>query len=64
MALPEIFTVTAEEYEAVHSSWVKAIKVLPEHSVVCKQDWFTKDTYRADYGKGRLPVEELRAPLQ
>ena len=51
VALPEIFTVTAEEYEAVHSSWVKAIKVLPEHSVVCKQDWFTKETYRADYGK-------------
>ena len=51
VALPEIFTVTAEEYEAVHSSWVKAVKVLPEHSVVCKQDWFTKESYQADYGK-------------
>ena len=51
VALPEIFTVTAEEYEAVHSSWVKAVKVLPEHSVVCKQDWFTKEAYQADYGK-------------
>lgn len=30
----------------MHSSWIKAMKVLPEHSVVCKQDWFVKETYR------------------
>ena len=44
--LPELYTVTADEYEAMHSSWSKAVKVLPEHSVVCKQDWFVKETYR------------------
>ena len=44
--LPEQYTVTADEYEAMHSSWIKAVKVLPEHSVVCKQDWFVKETYR------------------
>ena len=44
--LPELYTVTADEYEAMHSSWIKAVKVLPEHSVVCKQDWFVKKTYR------------------
>ena len=44
--LPELYTVTADEYEAMHSSWIKAMKVLPEHSVVCKQDWFVKETYR------------------
>ena len=44
--LPELYTVTADEYEAMHSSWIKAVKVLPEHSVVCKQDWFVKETYR------------------
>ena len=43
---PELYTVTADEYEAMHSSWIKAVKVLPEHSVVCKQDWFVKETYR------------------
>lgn len=43
--LPELYTVTAEEYEAIHSSWIKAIKVLPNYSVVCKQDWFTKENY-------------------
>ena len=44
--LPELYTVTADEYEAMHSSWIKAMKVLREHSVVCKQDWFVKETYR------------------
>lgn len=44
--LPELYTVTADEYEAMHSSWIKAVKGLPEHSVVCKQDWFVKETYR------------------
>ena len=47
--LPELYTVTSAEYEAIHSSWIKAIKVLPNYSVVCKQDWFTKETYRPDF---------------
>jgi hypothetical protein len=35
--LPELFTVTGGEYEAVHSAWTKAIKVLPNYRN--KQDW-------------------------
>ena len=27
--LPEVYTVTAEEYEGIHAAWCKAIKVLP-----------------------------------
>ena len=27
--LPELYTVTAAEYEAIHGTWVKAMKVLP-----------------------------------
>jgi conjugation system TraG family ATPase len=45
--LPELFTVTSAEYEAIHSSWVKAVKVLPDYSVVQKQDWFVKERYKA-----------------
>ena len=30
VTLPEIFTVTSQEYESVHAAWCKAIKVLPE----------------------------------
>ena len=33
--LPELFTVT--------SAWCKALKVLPEYSVVHKQDWVRHD---------------------
>ena len=51
--LPELYTVTADEYEAMHSSWIKAVKVLPEHSVVCKQDWFVKETYRPKTDDGK-----------
>jgi conjugation system TraG family ATPase len=43
--LPELFTVTSAEYEAIHSSWAKAIKVLPDYSVAHKQDWFIKENY-------------------
>ena len=28
--LPELYTVTAAEYEAIHGTWVKAMKVLPK----------------------------------
>ena len=46
--LPEVFTLTRAEYEAVHSAWVKAVKVLPEYSIVHKQDIFIEESYRPD----------------
>ncbi|GHT35719.1 transposase [Bacteroidia bacterium] len=49
--LPELFTVTGAEYEIINSTWTKAIKVLPNYSVVHKQDWFVKETYKPDTGK-------------
>ena len=52
--LPELFTVTASEYEAIHSAWVKAIKVLPNYSIVHKQDWFIKENYTPDIQKEDL----------
>ena len=39
--LPEIFTLSDEDYENMHQAWVKAIRVLPKDSVLHKQDWFT-----------------------
>lgn len=44
--LPELFTVTNTEYEAIHSAWTKAIKVLPDYSIIHKQDWFVKENYK------------------
>lgn len=46
--LPELFTVTATEYEAIHSAWTKAVKVLPDYSIVHKQDWYIKESYEPD----------------
>lgn len=43
--LPELYTVTSQEYEMIHSAWVKAIKVLPDYTVVHKQDLFIKEQY-------------------
>jgi conjugation system TraG family ATPase len=47
--LPEIFTLSDQEYEAFHQVWVKAIKVLPRHSVFHKQDWFTAGRFSPDF---------------
>ena len=58
--LPELYTVTGAEYEAIHSCWCKAIKVLPDYSVVHKQDWFIKERYKPELQKGR---HELFKPL-
>lgn len=49
--LPEIFTMSNSEYEVFHQAWVKAIKVLPKHSVMHKQDWFIDSRYQADFSK-------------
>ncbi|RPD44046.1 TraG family conjugative transposon ATPase [Paracnuella aquatica] len=49
--LPEIFTLSDQEYEAFHQAWVKAIKVLPRYSVFHKQDWFTRSKYNPDFAK-------------
>ena len=49
--LPEVYTVTAEEYEGIHATWCKAIKVLPDYSVLHKQDWYVKEEYRPDWQK-------------
>lgn len=49
--LPELYTVTSAEYEAIHSAWVKAIKVLPNYSIVHKQDIFIRESYKPDTDK-------------
>lgn len=52
--LPELFTVTGQEYEAIHSAWNKAVRALPDFTVVHKQDWFLKENYRPDIQKDDL----------
>lgn len=52
--LPELFTVTSAEYEAIHSAWLKAVKVLPNYSIVHKQDWFIEENYTPDIQKDEM----------
>ncbi len=52
--LPELFCVTSSEYEAIHSAWVKAVKVLPNYSVVHKQDFFIEESYTPNIQKDEM----------
>jgi conjugation system TraG family ATPase len=52
--LPELFTVAAAEYDAIHSAWHKAVKTLPDYSIIHKQDWFIKENYEPDIANDGL----------
>ena len=54
VTLPELFTVTSQEYEAMHAAWCKAIKVLPRFTVAHKQDWFVSENYQPELQKDNL----------
>ncbi|MGX5690264.1 TraG family conjugative transposon ATPase [Arcticibacter tournemirensis] len=45
VTLPEIFTLSINEYEAFHQTWIKAIRVLPKLSCFHKQDWYTEERF-------------------
>jgi conjugation system TraG family ATPase len=49
--LPEIFTGSAEDYEAWHQGFIKAIRVLPKGCVFHKQDWFFQNLYKSGTSK-------------
>jgi conjugation system TraG family ATPase len=63
--LPELFTVASAEYEAIHSAWHKAIKTLPDFTVIHKQDWYIKESYAPDLArKTRVFIKVLSTPFQ
>src|SRR5207253_11303634 len=47
--LPELFTLSDKDYEALHQVFVKAIKCLPKYTVFHKQDWFVKSKYKPEF---------------
>jgi conjugation system TraG family ATPase len=51
VSLPEIFTLSSLLYESIHSSWVRAMRVLPVGVILHKQDWLTESKYKADFGR-------------
>ena len=52
--LPEIFSLSNEDYESLHQTWIKALKVLPRRSVFHKQDWYTEQVF-----KPRMSMSEI-----
>jgi hypothetical protein len=44
---PEIFTLSAADYDHMHQTLVKAIKVLPTNCVLHFQDWYMEAKYSA-----------------
>jgi len=51
LTLPEIFTLGVADFEALHQAWLKAIRLLPKHAILHKQDWFMESHYQADFAK-------------
>jgi conjugation system TraG family ATPase len=49
VTLPELFTLSDQEYEALHQSLIRAIKILPAGTVFHKQDWFTEGKVATDF---------------
>jgi conjugation system TraG family ATPase len=49
LGLPEIFTLSGEDFEAFHQGWIKALKILPKMTVFHKQDWFIDSKYSSDF---------------
>lgn len=47
--LPEIFTLSDAEYESLHQSLIRAVKILPSGTVFHKQDWFVESKVAADF---------------
>ena len=64
--LPEVFTLTRAEYEAMHSTWVKAVKVLPEYSIVAQAGHLHRGELQAGglRGGAEFPQPQFRAALQ
>ncbi len=48
LELPEIFTLSPEDYHSIHDFWYRTIKYLPANSFVHKQDIFQKENYTGD----------------
>ncbi|SDE65870.1 Bacteroides conjugation system ATPase, TraG family [Mucilaginibacter pineti] len=45
VSLPDIFTLSGADYETFHQSFIRAIRVLPKHSIFHKKDVYTRQKY-------------------
>jgi hypothetical protein len=54
---PEIFTLAAADYEQLHGTLLKALRVLPRGAVLHFQDWYERRQYEPLAGEGRSFLE-------
>ena len=47
--LPELFTISGEDYEILHSLWHKAIKVLPQYTVSTNRTGLSRNNTNLNY---------------
>ncbi len=47
--LPELFSLNASGFEAVHAAWNKAVGVLAGNTILHKQDWFVDRSFRGEF---------------
>ena len=51
VTLPEIFSLSEVDYERVQSIWQRSINILPDLTIVHKQDHFISKKYEVDFSK-------------
>jgi len=55
--LPEIFSQSGADYQALHSAFVKGVLLMPNHVALHKQDWFVEDKYTVDFKQERTMLQ-------
>lgn len=63
LSLPEIFTLSKNDYEGIHHFWFQVLKYLPQYSFIHKQDIFLKYNYTASNLPYRTFLQKATADL-
>lgn len=45
--LPEVWTLSQDDYENQQNCWIRALKVLPDYTILHKQDFFIQKRYKS-----------------
>lgn len=48
LQMPQLFTLGVSDFEALHQGWIRAIRCLPDYTIVHKQDWFFTSEFKAE----------------
>ncbi len=47
LQLPQVYSLGTENFDNLHQCWVRAMKCLPDYTIVHKQDWFFSSFFEA-----------------